>query len=191
MIPIWHLLTARETINWRDIFKEGAWLMGFIALYVILRLTIGALTGLETGHRSVGWEMLTKNMTNITLLVWSVFEGGWIIVALAAFQLYDSKSHTMRFIALTAAACFACIFLLGLLVGDSIRSQQYAFPLLLIALVVVARAKDGIPHRLVWLAIILTLITPISCYLSWEIINGRTVYNILPMKPGYVRLLGM
>lgn len=191
MVPLWHLLTARETINWRHIIKESAWLMGFVALYVILRLTIGALTGLETGHRSVGMEMLIKNMTNITLLVWSVFEGGWIIVVLASFQLYDDKSLPVRFIAVAAAACFACIFLLGLLVGDSIRSQQYAFPLLLIALAVAGRANGGIPNRLLWLAIILTMMTPISYYLSWEIVNGRTVYNMAPMKPGYLRLFGM
>ena len=120
-----------------------------------------------------------------------MFEGGWIIIILGAFRVWDSGSALRRMLAVVSALCLACIFLAGMLVGDSIRSQQYVFPLLLIAIAVAGRQPSVIPARVLRLAIVLTLISPITLYFGMESVGDRTIYNLFPLRPGYLQLFGL
>ncbi len=189
LVPIWRLFAAPDATI-KQAGKEAVWQIAFLVSYALLRIAIGAITGLETDQSGVGFEILRLNLPNIVLLVWSVFEGGWVIIVLAAFRLLDFGSALQRFLAGAAAVCAACIFLAGMLVADSIRSQQYAFPLLLIAIVVAGRQRRPIPQRVMTFAIALTLITPITIYLGFEAAGNRALYNLYLLKPGYLRLFG-
>jgi len=189
LVPLWRLFAAPDATI-KQAGEEAAWQIAFLISYALLRIAIGAITGLETDQQGVGFEILRLNLPNIVLLVWSVFEGGWIIIVLAAFRLFDFGSALQRFLAGAAAVCGACIFVVGLLVADSLRSQQYAFPLLLIAIVVAGRQPSAIPHRVMAFAIALTLITPITIDLGFEPAGNREIYNLYPLKPGYLRLFG-
>ncbi len=133
LVLIWHWYISRDlTIN--GLRNHLAWYIWVILLYASLRLVIGALTGLQTPLTGLGVPNLRANLSNIVLLTWSVFEGGWLVIFYAVYLLIDRKEGVIVW---ASASCLFLIFLAGLLVGDSIRSQQYAFPLLLIAFVVV------------------------------------------------------
>jgi hypothetical protein len=191
LIPSWHLVTMPELTR-RAIWRAGIGQVGFLGVYALLRLVIGMITGLETGRSGIGLDVLYSNMTHIVLLVWSVFEGGWILIVLAAFQIHERGSPEERLLGIGILGCISCIFLGGLLVGDSIRSHQYAFPGLLIAIAVLSKDVHRISQRTLNLAIILTLVTPITIYLGNTINSeGKTVYNMFPLKPGYVQILGL
>jgi hypothetical protein len=137
----------------------------------------------------VGPSIVKGTLPNLTLLVWSVFEGGWLIVFLAAFILIEYKSILHRALLLASIIGLGTVFSAGMLVGDAVRSQQYAFPLLLVAIAVVGRTVGALPLKLQRTAVLLTLFTPITLYTGWEVVANGLIYNNNPLRPGYIYLL--
>lgn len=191
LMPAWRLLVERPDPTLERVTKEALWQFGFLFIYAILRLAIGAATGLETGHRGIGFEVFRLNLPNIGLLIWSVFEGGWIFVILAGFKLWNFGSAAQRFVGCIAFVCLVCIVIAGLLVGDCIRSHQYAFPLLLTAIAIAGRQPSKISPWIIGMAIVLTLLTPITIYPGMRHIGDHTLYNLYFLRPGYVDLFGV
>lgn len=188
LVACWHLLRS-DTLTMLEIKKWLLFLLLFAATYVFLRLIIGHVTGLRMGANSVGIDNLKGNLPHITLLIWSIFEGGWFIVGLAGLTLIDKKSIPERFLFGACLLCLVGVFGAGMIVGDSIRSHQYAFPLLLIALGILGKHGGVIPLRVQRAAILFTLLTPITIYLGFEPVGDRLIYNMWPLKPGYLAFL--
>jgi len=168
--------------------KSLGWFICFIVIYAFLRAMIGRLTGLETGSRGLGLEVLKLNLPNIILLVWSVFEGGWLLIFYAAFLALRDGDAPHRYLLAALAASFLLVFIPGLLVGDVIRSHQYAFPLLLIAIVVIGNRMKTIPGGIQKVSIALTLISPITIYLGMDYCGTGVVYNLSQLTPGYLSI---
>ena len=187
LVFLWHWYNRSTDLTLKTLTKQLAWYIGFLLLYTLARLAIGSATGLQTGHAAVGISNVWFNLPNLVLLIWSLFEGGWLIVFVAAFLLIDRKET-----ALVWASTFFVggLFVAGLLVGDSIRSQQYAFPALLTAFAVIGRHLVTVPQRIQKLSLVLTLVTPITIYLgglySKEL--DRYVHNMYALQPAYIYL---
>lgn len=188
-VPLWRLLTSPDASR-RDAWNELCWFVAFLLSYLVLRVGIGAATGLTMGRQGLGWGILRLNLPHLPLLAWSVFAGGWIILAAAASRVWSSRDRKRGFLLLAGFACSGGIFLAGLLVGDSIRSQQYAFPLLLLSLAMLSHPPRQATPRLVLLAVALSLVTPITIYLGMETHGTKVIYNITHLKPGYLTLFG-
>ena len=184
LVFAWHWYLSGD-LSLKGLVRQASWFALVFILYVTLRLAIGALTDLHTPLTGISVAVLWGNLRNIILLTWSVFEGGWLLLGYVLFLLFDRKQAL--FICVTAI-CAAPILLGSLFLGDVIRSQQYAFPLLLLALLIAG--QHGFPTMLWRPAFVLTLVTPITIYLGFipsnDWIANRYIYNMYHLKPTYL-----
>lgn len=162
------------------------WYVSFCVVYVAMRLAIGGLTGLQTGRSGISLTTAWANLTNIELLAWAVFEGAWLLVIAASARLGRIGAHAMLGASLLS---LAAIVAAGLLIGDTVRSHQYAFPLLLVAYAVLGRQGAAPSDSLQRWAVGLTLITPMVVYLGFRVENTVRIFNIHFPVPGYAHIM--
>lgn len=91
LVVIWHACNS-EDLTFNGLYKWLAFFAGFLALYLFVRVAVGYATGQATPSVAVGLDIFRLNLPNIVLLVWSVFEGGWLVVFIAAFALNDKRT---------------------------------------------------------------------------------------------------
>ncbi|RZJ58491.1 MAG: hypothetical protein EOO55_00435 [Hymenobacter sp.] len=151
LVVLWHSLRAtgdavptvrRPAVSWAAAAIVGGWLT-----YGALRLWLAAHYALPTNSGELGLKVLKISMKRHGMALGFItsIESYWVLVLLALVLLIK---HRQWLLAIVMVGAFLPIAAGSFLVHDITRSLAYSFPVVLVALVVLARylTRDSLRH---------------------------------------------
>ena len=151
LVVLWHCLWApgeavptvrRPTISWAAVAVVGSWFA-----YGALRLWLTAHYALPNNSGAVGLDALKVNLQRHGLALGFItsMESYWLLVLLALLLLFKQRQWLLG---LAIVGAFLPIAAGSFIVHDITRSLAYGFPVVLLAVVVLARYlnRDSLRH---------------------------------------------
>lgn len=159
---IWHILKA-NVAAWSAIVAAP--------IYLLCRMLVTYATGLFTPHAPNELNYLFENFSEWPIALWSVFEGGWILVLGGLLIFYLRKAYLLLIFAILA---MLPSIIAGWMVIDMTRSLCFIFPILLLTIGVIC-ANERRPRTIFFYAMIVSLLFP-----SYAISGGQRPHFMVP-----------
>lgn len=142
--------------------------------YGLTRWLMARLLSWQTPDSNLMTPSFKWGFSFAQLAIWITYEGGWILVGAAAWELTRIPMSKGRLLLFLGAVVLSC--LTGLVVLDTSRVAAFSFPLLLAALAILSRSltRGELRRMLMWAAG-LTVLAP-----NFEVIIGMAVKWLPP-----------
>ncbi|MEI7801648.1 MAG: hypothetical protein WCI97_03270 [Bacteroidota bacterium] len=159
--------------------KSSAVLLSLIC-YSAIRISLGKYFGLHTPDKGIGFEVFMNATDVMGLGLWTALEGFWLLLVIFFVVLLKQKRYTVT---LSMAAMTTVIMLIAFSVEDITKSAGYMFPIIFIAVAVLADKFSRIDLRKILLACALV------CFLFPSYYLAHADHRALWYEPVFVKAL--
>ena len=153
LVFLFWVLSENKLVNNRTIAVVLAWIAYFVVRY-LLTITFG----FRTSTAGTGLYILTQQINNYPLGLWSAFEGNWLLISASVVILFRQK----RFVFLGSyLMSIFIIILVAFAVVDITRSMSYMIPALFISLLLIKKVEHKrTMQKIVFVATMISFIYP-------------------------------